>query len=56
MRQRLVQKSLARESIRQSIVTNYSLEMMVNRSIDGLTQLVAGRSGEEIARALGGGE
>jgi len=55
MRQRLVQKSLARESIRQSIVTSYSLEMMVSRSIDGLTQLVAGRSGEEIARELGRG-
>jgi len=55
MRQRLVQKSLVRESIRQSIVTSYSLEMMVSRSIDGLTQLVAGRSGEEIARELGRG-
>jgi glycosyltransferase involved in cell wall biosynthesis len=55
MRQRLTQKSLIRESIRQSIVTNYSLETMVNRSIDSLTQLVAGRSGDEIARGLGGG-
>ena len=53
MRQRLMQKSVAREQIRRSIVTNYSLDGMVNRSIDCLTQLVAGRSGEEIAREFG---
>jgi len=52
MRQRLTQKSIAPEQIRQPIVVNYSLEAMVNRSIDSLTQLVAGRSGEEIAREL----
>jgi hypothetical protein len=32
---------------------NYSLDSMVNRSIDSLTQLVAGRSSEEIAREFG---
>src|SRR5262249_12264913 len=52
MRQRLTQKTIAREEVRQSIVVNYSLERMVPRSIDSLTQLLAGRSGEEIARAL----
>jgi glycosyltransferase involved in cell wall biosynthesis len=56
MRQRLTQKSLIRGSIRQSIVTNYSLDAMVDRSIECLTQLVGGRSGEEIAHELGGGE
>jgi glycosyltransferase involved in cell wall biosynthesis len=53
MRQRLRQKSIAREQVRQSIVTNYSLEAMVDRSADSLTQLVAGRPGEEIARQFG---
>jgi glycosyltransferase involved in cell wall biosynthesis len=52
MRERLVQKSIAREQIRQAIVRNYSLDAMVNRSIDSLSQLVGGRSGEEIAREL----
>jgi hypothetical protein len=53
MRQRIVQKSVSREQVRQSIVTNFSLDTMVNRSIDCLTQLVAGRPGEEIARQFG---
>jgi len=52
MRQRLTQGSIARAQVRQSIVKNYSLERMVNRSVDSLTQLLAGRSGEEIAREL----
>jgi glycosyltransferase involved in cell wall biosynthesis len=52
MRQRLMQNSIAREQIHQSIVVKYSLDSMVNRSINSLTQLVAGRSGEEIAREL----
>jgi glycosyltransferase involved in cell wall biosynthesis len=53
MRQRIVQKSVSREQIRQSIVTNFSLDTMVNRSIDCLTQLVTGRPGEEIAPQFG---
>jgi glycosyltransferase involved in cell wall biosynthesis len=53
MRQLLMQKSVARAQVRQSIVMNYSLDSMVHRSIDSLSQLVAGRSGEEIAREFG---
>ena len=52
MRERLAQKSIEREQIRQAIVRNYDLDAMVNRSIDSLSQLVGGRSGEEIAREL----
>ena len=52
MRQRLTQGSIARAQVRLSIVKNYSLERMVNRSVDSLTQLLAGRSGEQIAREL----
>jgi glycosyltransferase involved in cell wall biosynthesis len=52
LRERLAEKSIAREQIRQAIVRKYSLDAMVNRSIDSLSQLVGGRPGEEIAREL----
>jgi hypothetical protein len=52
LRQRLAQEATFRDAMRQSIVTNYGVDMMVERTARALILLIAGRSPEEIAREL----
>jgi glycosyltransferase involved in cell wall biosynthesis len=52
LRRRLAQETTFRDAMRQSIVTNYGVDMMVERTARALILLIAGRSPEEIAREL----
>ena len=52
LRQRLAQEATFRDAMRQSIVTNYGVDMMVERTAHALALLVAGRPAEEITREL----
>jgi glycosyltransferase involved in cell wall biosynthesis len=50
LRQRLAQDPGLRNDARDRIVANYSLDTMVRRTEDALSQLMAGRPAQEIAR------
>jgi glycosyltransferase involved in cell wall biosynthesis len=50
LRQRLAQNCALRDAARQRIIVNYGVDAMVQRSADILGLLLAGRSGEDIAR------
>jgi glycosyltransferase involved in cell wall biosynthesis len=50
LRQRLAQDSALRSDARDRIVANYSLDTMVRRTEDALSQLTGGRPAREIAR------
>jgi hypothetical protein len=52
LRQRLAQEATFRDAMRQSIVTNYGVDMMVERTAHALALLAAGRPAEEITREL----
>jgi hypothetical protein len=53
LRQRLARDPGLRESVRATIVADYSLAAMVRRSEDILTQLVTERPARQIARDFG---
>jgi glycosyltransferase involved in cell wall biosynthesis len=50
LRQRIAQDPGLRNNARERVVTNYSLETMVRRAEGALSQLIAGRPAQEIAR------
>ncbi len=50
LRQRLAQDPGLRNDARERIVANYSVDTMVRRTEDTLSQLTAGRPAQEIAR------
>lgn len=52
LRQRLAQDPGLRETARDSIIANYSVDVMVQRTEDILSLLCAGRSVRELARAF----
>ena len=52
LRQRLAQDARFRDAMRHSIVTNYGVHMMVERTAHVLALLMASRSPEEITRDL----
>ena len=52
LRHRLAQDPGLRNDARDRIVANYSLDTMVRRTEDALSQLMAGRPAQEIARAF----